>query len=86
MSGPRTRRRALRDTVLGTVSLLALPLPVAAVDRTTSAPGRLKVVVLGGHPDDPETMAGGTLALSAAQGHDVVCLYLTRGEAGIPGR
>jgi LmbE family N-acetylglucosaminyl deacetylase len=40
-------------------------------------------VVAGAHPDDPESAAGGTMALLADQGHDVVALYLTRGEAGI---
>jgi len=31
-------------------------------------------------------MAGGTIALFAAAGHEVVSLYLTRGEAGIAGK
>jgi LmbE family N-acetylglucosaminyl deacetylase len=80
---PTSRRRALR-TVLGTGVLAALPLPVPG---EPGAPARhLKVVVFGGHPDDPETMAGGTIARYASLGHDVVCLYLTRGEAGITGR
>jgi LmbE family N-acetylglucosaminyl deacetylase len=46
---------------------------------------RLKVVVAGAHPDDPETGAGGTMARYSALGHNVVSLYLTRGEAGIRG-
>lgn len=83
MSGPRSRRQALRDSALGAGSLLTLPLPVAAAPAKTA---RLRLVVFGAHPDDPETMAGGTIALFAAQGHEVVCLYLTRGEAGIEGR
>lgn len=82
MTFPRSRRQVLRGTAAGAASLLAIPLPVAAEAR----PARLKVVVLGGHPDDPETMAGGTMALFAAAGHEVVSLYLTRGEAGIEGR
>jgi N-acetylglucosamine malate deacetylase 1 len=49
-------------------------------------PGALKVVCVGGHPDDPESGCGGTLALYAAQGHRVSIVYLTRGERGIPGR
>jgi|SRR4051812_9805332 len=48
-------------------------------------PGGLKVVCVGGHPDDPESGCGGTLALYAAQGHRVTIVYLTRGERGIPG-
>lgn len=47
---------------------------------------RLKVVVVGAHPDDPETGCGGTIARYADLGHDVVALYLTRGEAGIKGK
>jgi len=47
---------------------------------------RLKVVVVGGHPDDPESGCGGTMARFAELGHEVVALYLTRGEAGIAGK
>ena len=47
---------------------------------------RLKVVVVGAHPDDPETGCGGTMARYAAAGHRVTALYLTRGERGIPGK
>lgn len=47
---------------------------------------RLKVVVAGAHPDDPETGCGGTMARYAAAGHDVTALYLTRGERGIRGK
>jgi len=39
---------------------------------------------VGGHPDDPESGCGGTLARYAAAGASVTILYLTRGEAGIP--
>jgi LmbE family N-acetylglucosaminyl deacetylase len=49
-------------------------------------PGALKVVCVGGHPDDPESGCGGTLAAYAAQGHRVSVVYLTRGERGIPGK
>ena len=44
---------------------------------------RLKVVVVGAHPDDPETGCGGTMARYAAVGHRVTAFYLTRGERGI---
>jgi LmbE family N-acetylglucosaminyl deacetylase len=46
----------------------------------------LKIVCVGGHPDDPESGCGGTLARYAALGHAVTVIYLTRGEAGIPGK
>jgi hypothetical protein len=44
-----------------------------------------KIVCLGGHPDDPESGCGGTLAKLRKAGHDVTIVYLTTGEAGIPG-
>jgi hypothetical protein len=47
---------------------------------------KLKIIVAGAHPDDPESGCGGTMALFAAQGHEVVSAYLTRGEAGITGK
>jgi LmbE family N-acetylglucosaminyl deacetylase len=46
---------------------------------------KLKVVVMGGHPDDPETGCGGLIKLLTRAGHEVKIAYLTRGEAGIPG-
>jgi LmbE family N-acetylglucosaminyl deacetylase len=64
-------------------------LPAAAHPASASAsaaPRRLKLVVAGGHPDDPESTSGGTIARYADQGHEVVALYLTRGEGGIPGK
>ncbi len=48
-------------------------------------PARMRVVVVGGHPDDPESGCGGTIARCASLGHEVFALYLTRGETGIPG-
>jgi LmbE family N-acetylglucosaminyl deacetylase len=41
---------------------------------------RLKIVVAGGHPGDPECGCGGTIALCTDLGHEVVLLYLNRGE------
>src|ERR1700722_2968939 len=61
------------------------PLPLAALAAGQSAPGRaLKIVCAGGHPDDPESGCGGSLARYAELGHHVTIIYLTRGEAGIP--
>jgi LmbE family N-acetylglucosaminyl deacetylase len=44
------------------------------------SPPKLKVVVVGAHPGDPEAACGGTMARLADLGHEVVALYLTRGE------
>jgi LmbE family N-acetylglucosaminyl deacetylase len=45
-----------------------------------------KVLVIGGHPDDPETACGGTMAVLKDAGYDVVAVYLTKGESGIKGK
>jgi LmbE family N-acetylglucosaminyl deacetylase len=44
------------------------------------------MVVMGAHPDDPESCCGGTMLHWAEAGHAVVSAYLTKGEAGIPGK
>lgn len=41
---------------------------------------KLKVVVTGGHPGDPEYGCGGTIARYTDAGHRVTLLYLNRGE------
>jgi len=41
--------------------------------------GKIKVVVCGGHPGDPEYGCGGTVAHWTALGHQVVVLYLNDG-------
>lgn len=45
----------------------------------------LKVVCVGGHPDDPESGCAGTIARYVAAGHAATVIYLTRGERGIEG-
>ena len=52
--------------------------------RPASRP--LNIVCVGGHPDDPESGCGGTLARYAEAGHRVTVIYLTRGERGIGGK
>ncbi|HLY20608.1 MAG TPA: PIG-L deacetylase family protein [Bryobacteraceae bacterium] len=60
-----------------------LTLPALAAGQTSSG-HTPKIVCVGGHPDDPESGCGGTLARYAAAGAAVTIIYLTRGEAGIP--
>ena len=62
-----------------------LSLPALAAGQTAAA-RQTKIVCVGGHPDDPESGCGGTLARYAALGAAVTIIYLTRGEAGIPGK
>ena len=45
---------------------------------------KLKIIVTGGHPGDPEYGCGGTVARYTDLGHEVVLLYLNRGEKGCP--
>jgi N-acetylglucosamine malate deacetylase 1 len=47
---------------------------------------KMKVVVVGAHPDDPESGCGGSIARYSDLGHEVVIVYLTAGEAGIDGK
>ena len=75
-----SRREFLRNTAL--VSAAALPLG-AAEGAASNGDKKIKVVCVGGHPDDPESSSAGTLARYAAAGHAVTIIYLTRGERGI---
>ena len=70
----------------GPLALAANALPLAAAHAEPGAARKLKVVCVGGHPDDPESGCAGTLARYAELGHSVVILYLTRGERGISGK
>ena len=71
-----------RETVLA----LATPAFAGFVDTQSPPPRKLKIVCVGGHPDDPESGCGATLARYSAAGHNATIIYLTRGEAGIEGK
>jgi N-acetylglucosamine malate deacetylase 1 len=58
----------------------ALPALASQSGEQAVAGRRLKVIVTGGHPGDPEYGCGGTVARYADLGHDVVLLYLNNGE------
>ncbi len=84
-----TRRDALaRAGCLGTALASGLPGLTAAqatesIGRSSGdekAPRKLKVMVAGGHPGDPEYGCGGTVARYSDLGHEVVLLYLNNGE------
>ena len=82
--GGMARREALVGLAAGAV---AIGLPLVEVGAAApTRPGKLKVIVAGAHPDDPESAAGGTIARYTDLGHEVVCLYLTRGEVGMKGK
>lgn len=80
----KTAGSAATLTILGGIPLAAHADGKAPVGLSKKE--RKKILVIGAHPDDPETGAGGTICLLKQAGHEVVCVYLTRGEAGIPGK
>ena len=84
MNKSPTSRRNFFKTV-SSISLSIAPLSILA---STPIKGQtsLKILCIGGHPDDPESGCGGTLARLSASGHDVTSVYLTRGEGGIEGK
>jgi LmbE family N-acetylglucosaminyl deacetylase len=81
-----SRRNMLTSaSLLGTTVAVGLPLaasPAEPLPSQTPPTGKpkLKVVVTGGHPGDPEYGCGGTVARYTDLGHDVVLLYLNKGE------
>ena len=84
---PKITRRGLLEQSAFLLATAAAPLP-AMVLQTSSlgTEKKLRIVVVGAHPDDPESGCGGTIALYTSLGHEVTILYLTRGEAGIEGK
>jgi LmbE family N-acetylglucosaminyl deacetylase len=75
------------------------PTPASRIEASTEArpkseishlrqDRKLRVVVFGGHPDDPESAAGGLIAkLTKEGGHEVICAYGTcfRGDRTLGG-
>jgi len=78
-----SRRQFVKNSSAG-LSLLSLPSLLNA--KRSDKPVKKKIVCVGGHPDDPESGCGGTLAKFSNAGHDVTIIYLTAGEAGITGK
>ena len=75
-----SRRDLIRHSaVLGSAFAAALPL-AGAEPSPAGTPRKLRIVVAGGHPGDPEYGCGGTIARFADLGHDVALLYLNRGD------
>jgi LmbE family N-acetylglucosaminyl deacetylase len=83
-----TRRQFLTNTVPITFGTAIGLTNASALESSTatSFEKKMKILVVGAHPDDPETMCGGVMALYSNLGHEVVSAYLTRGEAGIKGK
>ena len=82
-----SRRNFIKTTLAGTgsLSLLSLGGVLQAQPRKNPA-DKKKIVVVGGHPDDPESGCGGTVAKLTNLGHEVALMYFTTGEEGIEGK
>jgi N-acetylglucosamine malate deacetylase 1 len=64
--------------MLNRTGTLAAAAPFAGEQPTRS--DKFRVMVTGGHPGDPEYGCGGTIARYTDLGHEVVLLYLNKGE------
>lgn len=83
------RRFSRRLFLNSACAMVALP-PLVEMDRlradetstteSSAAERKLRVVVTGGHPGDPEYGCGGTIARYTDMGHEVVLLYLNKGD------
>ncbi len=78
----KTRRDFIKQASVG---IGAISLPDILRGGFAVPAATKKIVCVGGHPDDPESGCGGTLAKLSALGHAVTIIYLTTGEAGING-
>ena len=76
--------KTTRIITLSIVSLLLFSTNIIAGEKWLQ--GYKKVLVIGAHPDDPESMCAGTMLKLKDMGAEVVAVYLTSGEAGIPGK
>ena len=82
MGGPVSRRSVLRGAAwLGMTGSLDAAQPERAPSGAPP-PRKLRVVVAGGHPGDPEYGCGGTILRYTDLGHDVALLYLNKGDWG----
>ncbi|MBV9963504.1 MAG: PIG-L family deacetylase [Parafilimonas sp.] len=82
MQSKNNRRLFIKNVSAG---LGALYIPLSS-NAKNNFQQKKKIVCVGGHPDDPESGCGGSLAKFAAAGNDVTIIYLTTGEAGIDGK
>ena len=78
-------RRSFVKNTAGSLGLLTLPSLLHSQSAIKSQEKK-KIVVVGGHPDDPECGCGGTAAQLTTRGHEVTFMYFTTGEEGIEGK
>ena len=84
MHTPTNSRRQFVKNIAGGASLLTIPFLLQAKAHKTV--DKKKIVIVGGHPDDPECGCGGSIPLFIKAGHDVTLMYFTSGDEGIEGK
>jgi LmbE family N-acetylglucosaminyl deacetylase len=82
-NSPYSRRGFVKNTIKAS-ALVTLPSLLYA--QPQQAAEKKKIVVVGGHPDDPESGTGGTIPLLVKAGHEVTLMYFTNGDEGIAGK
>ena len=78
-----TRRQFVKNVAAGS-GLLTIPFLLNASTRLPEI--KKKIVIVGGHPDDPECGCGGSIPLFVKAGHEVTIMYFTNGDEGIDGK
>lgn len=73
------RRELLKGTGMATGIVAANALAPLSAAAEVQPRQKVKILVTGGHPGDPEYGCGGTVARLTAAGHEVVLLYLNDG-------
>ena len=85
-----SRRKVLNHSKTLAATLGAGWSGLLAAQSQSTGPGttarRLKLMVAGGHPGDPEYGCGGTVARYTDMGHEAVLLYLNEGEPVTSGK
>lgn len=80
-------RRQMLKTTGAAIAMASIFGTQAHANENTSQKNKpKKALVIGAHPDDPETGCGGTMLMLKESGWDVVSVYMTKGERGIEGK
>ena len=80
------RRNMLKMTGAALAGTSLLGMPAWGQEQNGQPERTKKALIIGAHPDDPETGCGGTMLVLKEAGYEVVSVYLTKGEAGIVGK
>ena len=80
------RREMLKTASAAIAGTSLIGMEALASNTNTGTSPVKKALIIGAHPDDPETGCGGTMLVLKQAGYEVVSVYMTKGEAGIAGK